>query len=398
MLLLFLPLLLVLVQVNALLNVTVDDVDTSMITYQGAWEASSTHVSGLDYGGSHTLSSDDKANASFTFTGVAVYYLSPRWPYEVTSRLRIDDGAEVLVNLTDPIASSTPNGGSESAMYSVLWSATNLANKTHTVWVTYGNYAVVDGFIYTVNNGSSPTSSVVPSLSSSATTLSSPSTSPTQAASSADASTVPSNHKGLTIGLATALPLAALVAAILLVFAFCMRRRKKLQRRPTRTKFVLDDSPPVQPVYASVYPPHRQMSEVSSTSRVENLYPSSGHSAGDVRMAPNDMQYQAFSASSHTALSLIPKRTPSSSLSNPRSMDLPPGAMSPVIQSMYEDHIAPMDTQASSQSLRPPLRTEASTHSLSRLAEESGASGSGSNLRRGISRPPAYEYSKGEFK
>jgi hypothetical protein len=65
----------------------------------------------------------------------------------VTSRISIDGGAAVSVNLTDPNASPTPIGGSESAMYSVVWSATNLANKSHKILVTYENYIVVDGFL-----------------------------------------------------------------------------------------------------------------------------------------------------------------------------------------------------------------------------------------------------------
>jgi hypothetical protein len=68
--LLLLPLLASLNVAGVLLNVTIDDT-SSMISYAGAWEASSTHLSGLDYGGSHTLSSDSTANATFKFTGAS---------------------------------------------------------------------------------------------------------------------------------------------------------------------------------------------------------------------------------------------------------------------------------------------------------------------------------------
>ncbi|KAJ6587443.1 hypothetical protein DFH09DRAFT_909559 [Mycena vulgaris] len=132
--------------VDALLNVTVDDL-SPMIAWSGQWEPSSTHRSGLDYGGSHTFSSDSEASATFTFTGVAVYYLAPRWPYPVSTRLSLDGGPPVLVNLTDPNSSPSPAGGSESAAYSVAWSATSLANKSHTVVATMGNYIIVDGFM-----------------------------------------------------------------------------------------------------------------------------------------------------------------------------------------------------------------------------------------------------------
>ncbi|KAJ7266410.1 hypothetical protein B0H12DRAFT_1099551 [Mycena haematopus] len=358
-----LPLLVALLPgIDALLNVTIDDTDMSMITYKGAWEASSTHVSSLDYGGSHTLSSDPNANATFIFTGVDVYYLSPRWPYNVSSRISIDGEPSVLVNLTDPVASLTPPGGSESAMYSVAWSKTNLANTSHTVLVTYGNYIIVDGFIYTVDNGSSPISSSSAASSSSASA--SLSASATLAASSGGASVIPSNHKGLTIGLATALPLAALVAAAIIAFAVCQRRRT-LRRRPTRTKFVLDDSPPAQPVYAAVAPIRPQMSSVSSSH-----YPSS--------VMPDDggMQYQAFSVSSNTP----------SIASYPHSRgptDLPPGAKAPVIPTTpyTEDEPSPRSSRAPPSPLlsaagNPPVKGDTTS--------------SGADLHRGTSKPPAY--------
>ncbi|KAJ7733065.1 hypothetical protein DFH07DRAFT_755043 [Mycena maculata] len=133
--------------VHAQQNVTIDDTDFAMITYSGIWEASSTHRSPLDYNGSHTLSSDSAASATFTFTGVAVYYLSPRWPYAVSTRLSLDGEPSTLVNLTDPNAATTSPGQPESALYSVAWSRTDLANQTHTVVATIGNYIIVDGFM-----------------------------------------------------------------------------------------------------------------------------------------------------------------------------------------------------------------------------------------------------------
>lgn len=55
--------------INAVLkNVTVDDTDTRTITYLGAWES---YNSGLDFGGSHRLSSDAAANATFEFVGTS---------------------------------------------------------------------------------------------------------------------------------------------------------------------------------------------------------------------------------------------------------------------------------------------------------------------------------------
>ncbi|KAJ7153356.1 hypothetical protein C8R46DRAFT_912587 [Mycena filopes] len=144
-----LPLPLFLHLASALLNVTIDDTD-AMITYEGSWEPSATHMSGLDYGGTHTVSGDTAANATFTFTGVAVYYLCPRWPYAVNTEVTLDDGQSVIVNLTDPAASTTAAGGSESAQSSVVWSATGLTNATHKLVLTMapqGEFIVADGFM-----------------------------------------------------------------------------------------------------------------------------------------------------------------------------------------------------------------------------------------------------------
>ncbi|KAJ7465763.1 hypothetical protein B0H11DRAFT_2284733 [Mycena galericulata] len=127
--------------------------------------------SGLDFGGSHSISSDTSGSATFTFTGVAIYYLAPRLPYAVNTELTLDGGQGVIVNLTDPNASPTPPGGSESAESSVAWSATGLSNTSHSLVLTMvptGEFIIADGFIYTVNNGSSsaPSSSSTSSSSS----------------------------------------------------------------------------------------------------------------------------------------------------------------------------------------------------------------------------------------
>ncbi|KAK0199896.1 hypothetical protein DFS33DRAFT_1267393 [Desarmillaria ectypa] len=133
----------------ALTNITIDDT-SSMINYKGSWDNSSSHTSSLDYGGSHTLSSQNSASATFTFTGVAVYFLSPLWPYWVNSTITIDGRDETTLNLTDPFASTTDSGGSESSPYNVRWSKTGLSNSSHEVVVSMarsGSWVIVDGFM-----------------------------------------------------------------------------------------------------------------------------------------------------------------------------------------------------------------------------------------------------------
>lgn len=56
--------------VQAAHNVTVDDNDAS-VQYSSGWEISSS--SSLNYGGSHHLTEQRTATASFTFTGASVF-------------------------------------------------------------------------------------------------------------------------------------------------------------------------------------------------------------------------------------------------------------------------------------------------------------------------------------
>lgn len=205
----------------ALTNITIDDT-SSMINYKGSWDNSSLHTSSLDYGGSHTLSSDSSASATFTFTGVAVYYLSPLWPYWVNSTITIDGGDETTLNLTDPVASTTEPGGSESSPYGVRWSKTGLSNSSHEVVVSMassGQWIVVDGFNYTVDNGSETvTSSAVSSTS-----------------ASASATATGTNGGGgsgtnvLGIALGASLGAVTLLTAIV-IFFFCYRRRRNASK------------------------------------------------------------------------------------------------------------------------------------------------------------------------
>ncbi|KAJ7288854.1 hypothetical protein C8J57DRAFT_522551, partial [Mycena rebaudengoi] len=218
---LLLPLPLFIQLVSALVNVTIDD-SSSLITYAGNWEPPSTHLSSLDYGGSHTVTSAPGSSATLKFTGVAIYYLSPRWPYPVNTELTLDGGAGVVVNLTDPLASPTSRG-SASATYSVLWSTTGLTDTEHNLVISLAKnaqYAIVDGFIYTVTSGSP----------------SSPAPSPSQPAHD--------NHDTLPIALGASLGSVALLSGFLVLLFVCRRRR----RRPAPATNVLEEwGPDPQP-------------------------------------------------------------------------------------------------------------------------------------------------------
>ncbi|KAJ7352015.1 hypothetical protein DFH08DRAFT_989980 [Mycena albidolilacea] len=91
-----------------------------MISYSGGWAADASHADALNYGGILARNGNEPGWAIFTFTGVAVYYLSPRWPYYVSTRLSLDGGPSDLVNLTDPNAPTVPWGALETEKYSIL--------------------------------------------------------------------------------------------------------------------------------------------------------------------------------------------------------------------------------------------------------------------------------------
>ncbi|KAJ7664595.1 hypothetical protein DFH06DRAFT_1324137 [Mycena polygramma] len=271
--LLLLPLPLFFHVANALLNVTIDDTDP-LITYQGTWEPSATLLSGLDYGGSHTLSTDPSASATLTFTGVAIYYVVPRWPYTVNTQLSLDGGSPVVVDLTDPSASKTSPGGSESAPYSVAWSREGLSNTTHKLVLTMastGQFIVADGFIYTVDNGSSPSST-------SQAKTGSPTPSATSGGSAAASSAVPAKSNTLAIIVGCAVGAVALIAGILIALFIYKRRYHQKPRKSN----VLDEWG------ADAYPPPPAPFIVGSPQRATHQPSMSDASTGPLLATPWD--------------------------------------------------------------------------------------------------------------
>ncbi|KXN93035.1 hypothetical protein AN958_10098 [Leucoagaricus sp. SymC.cos] len=60
-----------------------------MIHYLGeGWSRSS--FNDLDFRGSHIIAQDPEATAIVEFRGVAVYFLSPLWPWSVTTQVQLD--------------------------------------------------------------------------------------------------------------------------------------------------------------------------------------------------------------------------------------------------------------------------------------------------------------------
>lgn len=149
-------------------NVTIDDSDPS-ITYDGDWDNDSFQVSPLDYGGSHTVSEDPGAMAILNFTGtqvfrpyiyivlylyspgVAVYYMSPLWPFPISVAISVDNGNSATVDLRDYSSPPSPNSSRETVQSQVVWASSSLTNDTHSVVISMADdsqFVVVDGFVY----------------------------------------------------------------------------------------------------------------------------------------------------------------------------------------------------------------------------------------------------------
>ncbi|KDQ20879.1 hypothetical protein BOTBODRAFT_169586 [Botryobasidium botryosum FD-172 SS1] len=206
-------------------NITIDDNDPKIV-YTGAWEPGSLHPSVQDYGGGHATSSDPNARASFTFTGVAVYYLSPLWPYTVNTKLTLDDTTPVNVDLTDHTGAGTVvGGGDETVAWHVIYGFTNLTNTTHTLVISPDTqFTIVDGLIYTVaDTTTSSTTSPQTATSSSSSSSASSTTNPT-----------PSKTNNIAIGVGTGVGVLALLIALLALCLLCRdRRRRRLGQDPS---------------------------------------------------------------------------------------------------------------------------------------------------------------------
>lgn len=158
---------------HCLHNVTVYSSDPS-ITYTpptGSWISSVNNS--LDAGNFHKLTQDTTATANFTFngcsisvvlwslhvlilekfslsSGIAIYYMSPRWPYLVNTAVSLDYEPPILLDLEDH---SQPNVGQgpETIQSQVIWNAGGLTNTQHSLLISVGTgqpYAVVDALMY----------------------------------------------------------------------------------------------------------------------------------------------------------------------------------------------------------------------------------------------------------
>jgi len=220
------------------INVTVDD-GSSSITYspQSAW--GTTAQTALDFpfsaSSSHRLvdtllPGHGGAYASFEFTGVAVYFLSPKWPYSVSTLVSLDGGLGRCVDLFDP-SGVRDAVGSETAPSTVVWSETGLTNTRHTVRVSAcsgDQYAVVDGFIYSVPDPDfSSSSSSTDSRATASITVTHTATASGLGPAASSAASVTKKTQTLPIALAASLGSLAVLFAALIIWFLCRRQNQR---------------------------------------------------------------------------------------------------------------------------------------------------------------------------
>ena len=85
----------------------------------------------------------------FIYPGIAIYFISPLWPYLVNTAVSLDSGPITLIDLVDHSSPSTGQGP-ETIQYQVVWHTTELANTHHNLLISVGAgqpYAVVDGLM-----------------------------------------------------------------------------------------------------------------------------------------------------------------------------------------------------------------------------------------------------------
>jgi hypothetical protein len=171
---------------SAATNLSVDD-QNPLFQYTGSWQRI---IGNLDKGGGHMLTYTAGSSATITYTCASllneelnvpnrslsillllfssilhdrevgglnelifavasVYFLSPLWPYPVSTDYGIDGNPPSTTDMQDHSVPATA-GGNATVASNVVASWTGTANQEHTILVTIpagGDYAVVDMFM-----------------------------------------------------------------------------------------------------------------------------------------------------------------------------------------------------------------------------------------------------------
>ncbi|KAJ2928469.1 hypothetical protein H1R20_g8617, partial [Candolleomyces eurysporus] len=232
------------------------------------------------------------------------------WPYPVLTTVTIDDRS-VVVNLTDP--SPPPDAGlPPSRQSSILYSATNLSNTTHTVRISVGSatFAIVDFFTYTVLEATPTTTT---SRTGTATT-----TKTGESSGASDSSGVASPSKGLSTAVKVGIAVAVIGFLLLLLVLFFILRWLKRRKEEANKSMVAGFHSPDPNISGASGMGHPNISLPMSQN---SMWTDPDYVEANRRMnLPVAFPYQA--AGSRSSVRLVPPET-----NDPRLSDVPsPGA------------------------------------------------------------------------
>jgi hypothetical protein len=211
-------------------NVTIDNTNQTAFEYYPplcngtGWERDESTYAAYSVQNTYAYCSGTfNAHATFTFTGIAVYYSMPLFETPDSMMLKLDDRPLDTISLTSP--SGLP------VMSQVIWSVLNLTNTQHRVELLPGQFNGDVGFVsvdaFIVTEDDTPTSS-----------------SASPSATGAPSRSKSSSKKSKSIGIGVGVGVGSLILfGLLAIFLFF---RKKRRSQAGIVKPSLTDSPVAQ--------------------------------------------------------------------------------------------------------------------------------------------------------
>ncbi|KAJ3501497.1 hypothetical protein NLJ89_g9311 [Agrocybe chaxingu] len=285
-------------------NVTIDDT-SSLISYtpDASWLLI---VGDMSAGGSHRLAMSSSAFATITYTFASFYFMSPKWPYRVSTQLTLDGQQTRILILQDNSVPIDVNDGMVRSSVVGYYEGTTNIEHTIRVSVPPGDpYAVVDMFIFEVIDPASSTSLSTSSSSTQDATATAMATSTTVTpppSNSAGTGGGNSSSSGTTRPLTIALGVVGPICALLLLFFvwwFCLRRKKHQTDYPTSKPVVdpnISDYLPSDPSSASWY---GETSEIGGRYASVPMSESGGYGGGGA--IPSYGQFAPYIPPTHPA-------------------------------------------------------------------------------------------------
>ncbi|THV06956.1 hypothetical protein K435DRAFT_417542 [Dendrothele bispora CBS 962.96] len=128
-----------------LVNTTLEETSPQIVYHGNSWVKS--EAGPLYHGGFHDQTEDLSASAVFNFTGVAIYYYSSLWPFNVTTVLTLDGNDTETLNFTAVTSPQEPNGNPVTENSTIRWSRSNLKDGPHSLVMSPGNFVLVDAIM-----------------------------------------------------------------------------------------------------------------------------------------------------------------------------------------------------------------------------------------------------------